>query len=83
MVVDRPPRPSLPYPSGSAKRIGKPALWGWSVGRRASADSHWDEGEAQVGSGLGTQGPGPRTPDGSFHGAAEAGGLGPHGAQPP
>ena len=39
-----------------------------------------DEDEAQVGSGLGTQGPGPRTPDGSSHGAAEAGGLGPHGA---
>ena len=38
-----------------------------------------DEDEAQVGSGLGTQGPMPRTPDGSSHGAAEAGGLGPHG----
>ena len=38
-----------------------------------------DEGEAQVGSGLGTQGPGPRTPDGSSLGAAEAGGPGPHG----
>ena len=58
-------------------------MWAGRSDAEASADPGLRIGykeEAQVGSGLGTQGPRPRTPDGSSLGAAEAGGLGPHGA---
>ena len=64
MVVDKPQ--ACPYPFSSCKAKKGEAGWEGLVGSQTSVGrsptySNWDEGEGQVGSGLGTQGP--RTKD--------------------